>query len=270
MMFQIDFIMFEWVVVGVGDIIIIYGENFGEGMGIIFFWDVDWGGQGYIVVFLWYIVFWIIIVIEIKVFYKVGFGIFLIFMSFGGIGFSLFFVNIIYVYNNVMSFGVFYEFKFIDYNSWDDGGYLFIFSNNMNYNGVFLVEVEGVIEVFNVVVGVWQDLIGLLIYIGDDCLMVFVMVNGSFNDGQNIISFDYDEWDIWEQLGEQVFVVIIFCYVCCGDFEWEFIDVDMVIWWGVYYNEIDDVVWFFSGIFVVDELDFQLVVLYELGYVFQL
>lgn len=267
---QIDSITPEWAAAGVGDIITIHGENFGEGTGTIFFRDADRGGQGYTAALPWHIVSWTTTAIEIKVPHKAGSGTPLILTSSGGIGFSPFSVNITYAYNNVMSSGAFHEPKLIDHNSRDDGGYLFTLSNNTNHNGVSLAEVEGAIEALNAAAGAWQDSIGLPIYIGDDCPMVSATVNGSSNDGQNIISFDHDEWDIREQLGEQVLAATISRYARCGDSEWELTDVDMVIRRGAHHNETDDVVWSFSGTPAADELDFQSVVLHELGHALQL
>jgi hypothetical protein len=267
---QIDSITPEWVAAGVGDVVTIHGANFGEGTGTIFFRDADRGGQGYTAALPWHIVSWTTTAIEIKVPHKAGSGTPLILTSSGGIGFSPFSVNVTYAYNNVMSSGAFHEPKLIDHNSRDDGGYLFTLSNNTDHNGVSLAAVEGVLEALNAAAGAWQDSIGLPIYIGDDCPMVSASVNGSSNDGQNIISFDHDEWDIREQLGEQVLAATISRYARCGDSEWELTDVDMVIRRGAQLNETDDVVWSFNGTPAADELDFQSVVLHELGHALQL
>ncbi|NRA47999.1 MAG: matrixin family metalloprotease, partial [Phaeodactylibacter sp.] len=88
--------------------------------------------------------------------------------------------------------------------------------------------------------------------------------------GHNVISFDHDEWDIREQLGEQVLGATISRYAKCGNSEWELTDVDIVFRRGSQFNDSDDVHWSFGGTPEPGELDFQSVVLHELGHALQL
>lgn len=267
---QIDSITPDLVAAGIGDIITIHGQGFGEGTGTIFFRDADRGGSGYLAALPWHIVSWTTTSIEVKVPHKAGTGSPLMLTSSGGIGFSPYSVNVSYAYNNVMSSGVFYEPKLIDHNSRDDGGYLFSLSSSSSHNGIPVMEVQGAIETLNAAAGAWQDSIGLPIYIGHDCPLVSETINGSLEDGQNVISFDHDEWDIREQLGEQVLAGTVSRYARCGDSEWELTDVDIIIRRGATFNEDDDVHWSFDGTPEENELDFQSVMLHELGHALQL
>ncbi|MEQ8704026.1 MAG: matrixin family metalloprotease [Phaeodactylibacter sp.] len=267
---QIDSITPSLVAAGVGEVVTIHGQGFGEGTGTVFFPNADRGGVGYVTTFPWHVVSWTTTAIAIKVPHKAGTGSPLILTSSGGIGFSPVSINISYAYNNVMSSGNFYEPKLIDHKSRDDGGYLFRLSSNGSHNGVPLTTFEPAIAALNAAAGAWQDSIGLPIYIGSDCPAISESINGSLNDGQNVISFDHDQWDIRAQLGEQVLAATISRYAKCGDSEWELTDVDMVIRRGALFNEDDDVVWSFDGTPAANELDFQSVVLHELGHALQL
>jgi hypothetical protein len=267
---QVDSITPGWVAAGVGDIVTIYGEGFGEDAGTVFFRDADRGGNGYTAALPWHIVSWTPTSIEVKVPHKAGSGAPMLLTGAGSIGFSPFDININYAFNNLMSSGAFHEPKLIDHNSRDDGGYLFSLSSNTDHNGVAIVDVEGAMDALITAAGAWQDSIGLPMYISGSCPMVHTPFNGSADDGQNVITFDHDEWDIREQLGEQVLAATISRYARCGDSEWELTDVDIVVRRGAQYNEADDLLWSFDGTPATNEIDFQSVMIHEMGHAIQL
>ena len=267
---QVDSIVPNIVSAGVGDVITIHGEGFGEGTGTVFFPNADQGGSGYVAAYPWHIESWTTTAISVKVPHKAGTGNPLLLTTNNGISFSPVGIEVAFAYNNVMSSGAFHRPKLIDHKSRDDGGYLFTLSDDNANNGISVAAFEPVMNALNAAAGAWQDSIGLPIYIGEDCPMVTENSSGSLDDGHNVISFDHDEWDIREQLGEQVLAATISRYAKCGNSEWELTDVDMVIRRGSTFNDTDDVNWSFDGTPGLNELDFQSVILHELGHALQL
>ncbi len=268
---QVEGVDPQSVAAGTGQTITIQGQGFGPAPGTVFFADADNGGNGFVAALPWHVEEWTNSKITVKVPHRAGTGPILIMDGDGGIAFSPFELEVSYAYTNVLSSGQIYAPKLVDHPSRADGGYLFRISGNQSENGASFAEVAGAEAALLAAAGAWQDSVGLPLYIGHDCPAETSIAFGSEDDGVNLISFDHDAWSVPAQIGENVLAATISRYARCGDSAWELVDVDIIIRRGQAQNEAEtSLKWSFAGSPAEDELDFQTVLLHELGHALQL
>jgi len=255
---------------GVDDTVAIKGHGFGEVPGTIFFSNADNGGLGYTSTFPWHIVSWKDGLIEVKVPHKAGTGD-LIVLGGGSVAFSSEELDIQYAHTNVLSASQFYQPQLVD-DEEADGGYRFTFSDNASGGGVPFLDQEGAYEALIRAAGAWQDSVGAPIYFGRDCPGTHLQSPGSFNDGVNLISFDSDSWDMDEEVSAYTLAVTISRYAKCEGTDWEVVDVDIIIRRDGNPNGYGGAVdWAFSEEGPAEgQIDFQTVMVHELGHVLQL
>lgn len=268
---QVEAIGPQPVAAGTGQAITIQGQGFGPNAGTVFFADANNGGNGFVAALPWHIEEWTNSKITVKVPHRAGTGPLLIMDSDGGVTFSPVELEVSFAYTNVLSSGQLHAPKLVDHLSRADGGYLFRISGNQSENGASFAEVPGAVPALLAAAKAWQDSIGVPLYMGHDCPAENSLAYGSEDDGMNLVSFDHDGWSIPAQIGENVLAATISRYARCGESAWELTDVDLIIRRGQAQNEAEtSLKWSFSGSPAEDELDFQTVLLHELGHALQL
>lgn len=251
---------------GASDTVYISGVGFGEVPGTLFFANADNGGQGYTSTFPWHIASWSDSLIQVQVPHKAGTG-GLIVLGSAGIAFSQENVEVQFAHTNLVSSGNFFQPQLIDDGDDEDGGYRFSLSHNNDNNGTPVAEVEGALEALVRAASAWQDSVAAPIYIGADCPTTDLQQPSGSDDGVNLITFDSDAWDLDVEVSPYALAVTISRYARCEDSEWEVADIDIII-----RRDGEGINWYFGeAAYPADnELDFQSVMVHELGHALQL
>jgi hypothetical protein len=256
---------------GIGDTIEINGLGFGEIPGTIFFANADNGGLGYTSTYPWHIISWEEELIKVRVPHKAGTG-GLIILGSTGVAFSQEQLNVEFAHTNIVSANIFYQPELVDDGNDADGGYRFTISDNIENGGVSILEEEGAFDAIARSVNAWQDSVGAPLYISRYCETTQLQEPGGIDDNINLITFDNSAWDLDIEVSPYTLAVTISRYARCSGTHWELVDIDIVIRRDGNPNGIGgSIKWSFDeeGA-AADELDFQTVMVHELGHALQL
>ena len=256
---------------GAGDTVYIHGEGFGEVPGTIFYSNADNGGFGYTSTFPWHIISWSDSVLVSRVPHKAGTGD-LIILGANSIAFSQHELDVQYAHTNVLSSHAFHQPQLVDEGGDENGGYLFRISDNAENNGVPIMEEEGAYEAILRAFNTWQDSTSAPLYFSRNCPVTELQEPGGLDDDINLITFDNEAWDLDVEVSPYTLAVTISRYIRCSSTDWEVSDIDIILRRDGNPNGIGGAItWNFSEMEPHEgELDFQTVVLHELGHALQL
>ena len=256
---------------GAEDTIYIHGEGFGDIPGTIFYSNADNGGFGYTSTFPWHIISWSDSVLVSRVPHKAGTGDMIILGS-NSIAFSQHELDVQYAHTNVLSSHVFHQPQLVDEGDDENGGYLFRISDNAENSGVPIMEEEGAYEAILRAVNTWRDSSAAPLYFSRDCPFTELQMPGGLDDDINLITFDNDVWDLDIEVSPYTLAVTISRYIRCSGTDWEVSDIDIILRRDGNPNGIGgSITWNFSETEPHEgALDFQTVVLHELGHALQL
>lgn len=256
---------------GAGDTVYIRGEGFGDIPGTIFYSNADNGGYGYTSTFPWHIISWSDSMLVSKVPHKAGTGD-LIILGANSIAFSQHELDVQYAHTNVLSSHAFHQPQLVDEGDDENGGYLFRISDNPENSGVPIMEEEGAYEAILRAFNTWQDSSAAPLYFSRECPVTELQKPGGLDDDVNIITFDNDAWDLDIEVSPYTLAVTISRYIRCSNTDWEVSDIDIILRRDGNPNGIGGAItWNFSEMEPHEgALDFQTVVLHELGHALQL
>jgi hypothetical protein len=255
---------------GTGDTVTITGEGFGDIPGTVFFSNADNGGMGYTSTSHWHIVSWNNHTIRVRVPHKAGSGD-LIVLGSTGVAFSSEELRVNFAHTNILSSGIFHQPQLINDNG-TESGYRFSLSDSEAHNGVPFMEAEGAYEALERAVAAWQDSVQAPLYISKHCPPTSHQAPSAFDDGVNLITFDNDLWDLDVEVSAYTLAVAISRYARCEGTDWEVVDVDIIVRRDGDPNDIGGAVdWSFDEEGVGEyQIDFQSVMVHELGHALQL
>lgn len=151
----------------------------------------------------------------------------------------------------------------IDHNTSGDGGYHFHIGSNTANNGVNIAAVSGAMTAVERAMQTIHNTVGVALYAGENCPTTSVQTAG--NDGINLIAFDNDAYNLASIYGSGVIGVAVTNFSKCGASQWEVVNMDVI------FRRPSSVNWHFgAGNPGGGQIDFESVVLHEMGHAFSL
>lgn len=151
----------------------------------------------------------------------------------------------------------------IDHNTSGDGGYHFHIGSNTANNGVNIAAVSGAMTAVERAMQTIHNTVGVALYAGENCPTTSVQTAG--NDGINLIAFDNDAYNLASIFGSGVIGVAVTNFSKCGASQWEVVNMDVI------FRRPSSVNWHFgAGNPGGGQIDFESVVLHEMGHAFSL
>lgn len=117
--------------------------------------------------------------------------------------------------------------RLIDDESDNNGGYIFVYSNNTNNGGVDFTSIPAAVAAVERSVRTWNSGTSFAIYGEQECGTSSVQT--AVRDNVNLITFDNDVFDIDILYGSSTLGVMQSYYSRCGTSEWEKTEMDMVL-----------------------------------------
>lgn len=158
---------------------------------------------------------------------------------------------------------------FHDFPKYDNGGYSFVLSTNTTNGGVDITSIPAAMDALDRATSTWNTSTGFSIFTEENCGTTAIQTPVS--DGVSVISFDNNNFDLDVVYGSSVLGVMFSRFgTCLGD--WEVTEMDMILRRDGNPNGFGGSVdWEYGpGTPSGSEIDFESVVLHELGHGHQL
>lgn len=256
---------------GTGQILTITGSGFGSSIGQIGFDSPDNGsGGGFTIVPNDAIISWSDTQVEVEVTGEAGTGVVFLRTSGNQTTQSTQTLTVTYAISTLQTTNGLANPRLIDDAADGDGGYVFLLSNSTANNGQSIADNAPAVAALGRAVTTWQNTAGFSFYAGLGCgtTPVQTPIQG---DDINVISFDNGAYDLDDLSGGTVGISFSY-YSACGSSEFELVGGDIILRREGDPNGIGgDVDWFYgSGTEPNGTVNFEAVVLHEIGHTFQL
>lgn len=250
------------VAAGIGNTVTITGSGFGATAGVVFFDNANDGiGGSYAGTSAAHIVSWNDTQIVSKVPSNSGTGKLFVQTS-DAVNSSLSSqtLTVSYGVRNVNSTELTYM---IDHGTVGDGGYHFHIGTSTANNGVNILNVSGAITAVERAMQTIHNTASVAMYAGENCAATAVQTPGA--DGVNLLTFDSDAYNLVSYYGAGILGVAITNFSKCGSSQWEVVNMDLI------FRRPGGVNWNFGpGNPGGGQIDFESVVLHEMGHAFSL